>query len=163
MMGQTGKPHYRRRSIRLPEVDYSAEGGYFITLVAFQREQLFGEIVDGVMRLSDYGRIAREEWQRSAIIRKEIELDMDEFVIMPNHIHGIVHIFSTDNNGKGNRPDVSDELGVRAYGNDEETYKQSGKGDRPDVSDELGVRAYGMNCPYESRCATKKGDYRVII
>jgi len=113
-----------RHSIRLPGYDYSAEGSYFITLVTHEREHLFGEIVDGEMRLNEFGKIVREEWERSTMSRKEIELDMDEFVVMPNHIHGIVHIFKVDNDsefltGTDDWPIASlgdGEYRVRAYG-----------------------------------------------
>ena len=79
-----------RRSIRLKEYDYSQAGAYFITICTHQREHLFGEIVDGVMQLNEFGQIAHEEWRKTALIRNEIELD--EFVIMPNHFHGIIII-----------------------------------------------------------------------
>ena len=81
---------HHRRSIRLKDYDYSQPGAYFITICTHQRQNLLGEIVDGVMILSEYGQIAQEEWQKTALIRGEIELD--EFVIMPNHIHGIIMI-----------------------------------------------------------------------
>jgi REP-associated tyrosine transposase len=80
----------RRRSIRLQDYDYSLAGAYFTTIVAKDRQCLFGEIVDGQIHLNDWGQIVQDEWEKSAQIRKEIELD--EFVIMPNHIHGIVVI-----------------------------------------------------------------------
>lgn len=70
--------------------DYSQEGMYFVTICAHGRECIFGEVVDGNMRLNDCGLIARQEWQNSAEIRTEIELDT--FLVMPNHIHGIVII-----------------------------------------------------------------------
>ncbi|MBI5081703.1 MAG: hypothetical protein HZB17_10420 [Chloroflexi bacterium] len=79
-----------RRSIRLPNYDYSQAGSYFVTLCAHARECLFGEIVDDAMSLNDYGKIVEEEWLKSAEIRKELELDA--YVIMPNHLHGIVVI-----------------------------------------------------------------------
>jgi len=83
---------HHRRSIRLAGYDYTQAGAYFVTLVTHQRECLFGEIVDGEMLLNEIGRIVRDEWFRSAEIRREIALDPDEFVVMPNHIHGIVWI-----------------------------------------------------------------------
>lgn len=85
---------HHRHSIRLKHYDYSAEGFYFVTLCTHQREYLFGEIVDGEMRLNQLGQIAAEEWMRSPSIRQEIELD--EWVVMPNHIHGIVIINSSN-------------------------------------------------------------------
>ncbi len=85
----------RRRSIRLKDYDYAQPGAYFITIVTHHREMLFGRVVDGEMALNAYGEIVREEWFRSAEIRAEIELFPDEFVVMPNHIHGIVWIVET--------------------------------------------------------------------
>lgn len=86
-------PNLNRRSIRLKGYDYASEGCYFITLVTHNREPLFGEIVDAEMHLNKYGKIVEHEWLRSAEIRREIELD--EFIIMPNHFHGIIHIVGT--------------------------------------------------------------------
>lgn len=93
-----------RRSIRLPGYDYSRAGAYFVTLCTQGRSCLFGNIVDGEVWLNRFGAIVAEEWLRSAEIRDEIELD--EWVIMPNHFHGIVVI--TDKTGDprctGDRP-----------------------------------------------------------
>jgi REP element-mobilizing transposase RayT len=82
----------RRRSIRLPNYDYALNGVYFITLVTAGRASLFGDIVDGSVRISAIGRIVQEEWLRSAEIRGELALDA--FVIMPNHVHGVVFLRS---------------------------------------------------------------------
>ncbi len=82
--------HHHRHTIRLPWHDYTHAGGYFVTLVTYKRECLFGEVADGVMRLSALGTVAQEEWFRSAEVRQEIRLYSDEFVVMPNHIHGII-------------------------------------------------------------------------
>ena len=81
---------HHRRSIRLPAYDYAQAGAYFVTIVTNVRACLFGEILDGEMRLSKAGEIVAQEWQRSAEIREEIKLD--EWVVMPNHIHGIIFI-----------------------------------------------------------------------
>jgi REP element-mobilizing transposase RayT len=84
---------YHRRSIRLKDYDYAQAGVYFVTLCTYQRESLFGDIDSaGELILSVMGQIVEEEWQRSALIRKEIELDA--FVVMPNHVHAIVVITS---------------------------------------------------------------------
>jgi len=87
---------HHRTSIRLKGYDYSLAGAYFITIVAFQREMLFGEIVNGEMRLNRRGEIVKEEWFASANIRKELRLFPEEFVVMPNHIHGIVWIIESE-------------------------------------------------------------------
>ena len=97
---------HHRRSIRLPGYDYSRPGYYFITLCGSFREYLFGEIIDNRMILNDFGRIAHDEWIQSANIRSEIELD--EFVVMPNHFHAIVLIRDDgrydDGRRRGDRP-----------------------------------------------------------
>jgi hypothetical protein len=85
---------HHRQSIRLKDYDYTSAGAYFITLCTYQKQHLFGEIVDGEMIVNDAGKIIGEEWSRSAEIRKEIKLD--EFVIMPNHIHGVTWIVTQD-------------------------------------------------------------------
>lgn len=79
---------HHRRSIRLRGYDYTQAGTYFVTLCTYQRECLFGEIVNGRMCLNEIGCIVAEEWLRTSEIRLEIELD--EWVVMPNHIHGII-------------------------------------------------------------------------
>lgn len=84
------KNKYRIKSSRLPGWDYSSAGYYFVTICAYMREPLFGNIFDKAIILSEYGKIVQEEWIKSVEIRKEIELD--EFIIMPNHIHGIIII-----------------------------------------------------------------------
>lgn len=81
---------HHRRSIRLQGYDYSQNGAYFITLCAQDRKSIFGKIVNGEMQLSPFGIIVRDEWLKTAEMRKNIE--MDEFVIMPNHFHGIIVI-----------------------------------------------------------------------
>lgn len=81
---------YHRRSIRLKGYDYSQEGAYFVTICTQDREHRFGEIVNGEMVLSDLGRIAQEQWEQIPARFEQVELG--EFVIMPNHIHGIIII-----------------------------------------------------------------------
>lgn len=81
---------HHRRSIRLPGYDYSAAGAYFITICTQARECLFGQVMDGEMRLNAMGEIVREEWEKSAAMRVEIEIC--EYVVMPNHFHAIVVI-----------------------------------------------------------------------
>lgn len=81
---------HHRRSIRLKGYDYSQAGAYFVTICARDREYLFGEIVDGEMRLNGFGEMVREEWEKTADLREYVELG--EWVVMPNHFHGIVII-----------------------------------------------------------------------
>lgn len=79
-----------RRSIRLNGYDYRQSGLYFVTVCTKRHECLFGTVVDGEVILSTIGRIVAEEWQRTAELRENVELDA--FVVMPNHIHGIIVI-----------------------------------------------------------------------
>ena len=89
----TYDPHkHHRRSIGLPGYDYTQPGAYFVTFVAHDRECLFGDVVDGVMQLNAFGEIVREEWFRTAVVRPYVMLAPDEFVVMPNHVHGIIWI-----------------------------------------------------------------------
>lgn len=85
---------HHRRSIRLREWDYAANGAYFITLVTHERAPLFGAIVDGEMRLNAFGEIARAYWEEIPSHFDHIEIDA--FVIMPNHVHGIVMIVTNE-------------------------------------------------------------------
>ena len=80
---------HRRHSIRLRGYDYSQAGAYFVTVCTQGRACLFGEVVDGEMRLNGFGDIVREEWFKTADIRPYVALHPDEFVVMPNHIHGL--------------------------------------------------------------------------
>ena len=81
---------HRRRPHRLPEYDYTQPGAYFITIVTYHRACLFGEIKNGEMVLNAMGNIVLREWRRLSSRFPNIELD--EFVIMPNHLHGIIMI-----------------------------------------------------------------------
>jgi putative transposase len=90
----TARETHHRRSIRLPGYDYSSPGAYFITICTPRIELLFGDVVEGEMALNQWGQIAHEQWLASEEIRHELKLDA--FVVMPNHIHGIVWIATTD-------------------------------------------------------------------
>ena len=81
---------HHRRSIRLKGYDYTQSGAYYITIVSYQREHLFGEVVNGEMKLSRFGIVAKEQWEKLPRRFKHVELI--EFVIMPNHVHGIIVI-----------------------------------------------------------------------
>lgn len=83
---------HHRRSIRLKGYDYTQPGAYFVTICTHDRACLFGEVVEGVMRLNAWGEIVREEWFRTAQLRPYVVLHEDEFVVMPNHVHGIIWI-----------------------------------------------------------------------
>lgn len=85
---------YRISSNRMPRWDYSGNGIYFITLVTQHRECNLGQIINHEMVLSGFGEIVNAEWNKSFEIRTE--LFCDEYIIMPNHLHGIVVINNVD-------------------------------------------------------------------
>ena len=81
---------HRRRSIRLKDFDYSQAGAYFVTICTYNKKCLFGKVISGEMQPNECGRVIEEEWLKTAEIRKNVELDV--FVVMPNHFHGILVI-----------------------------------------------------------------------
>jgi len=88
---------HHRHSIRLKGYDYATPGAYFVTICAQNRECLFGEIgAEGEMRLNDAGRMVEKWWLE--LNHKFPNVDTDEYVVMPNHFHGIVVIVPPDDN-----------------------------------------------------------------
>ncbi|MHB1417560.1 MAG: transposase [Chloroflexota bacterium] len=83
-------PKHRRRSLRLPDYDYSQAGAYFLTIRVHGGHCLLGQVVNGEMVANELGDLVRQEWERSADLRDELRLD--EYVVMPNHLHGIVFL-----------------------------------------------------------------------
>ncbi len=100
---------HHRQSIRLKGYDYASAGAYFITLCAFQKQHLFGEVVDGKMVLNELGSIVHFEWKWTEIVRPTI--DMDVYVVMPNHLHGIV-VFGSDENPILRKNDIAGDVGA---------------------------------------------------
>jgi REP-associated tyrosine transposase len=92
---------YRIPSARLASWNYSSNGAYFITICTAHREHYFGKIINGKMQLSEQGKMANHYW--SQIPGHFSFIVLDEFVVMPNHIHGIVVI---------DKPDSFDGIGV---------------------------------------------------
>ena len=86
----TNRNKHRRRSIRLRGFDYSQAGAYFVTICTHERACRFGDVVDGDMRLNEAGRIVEQCW--SAIPIHFPDVVLDAFIVMPNHVHGIVVI-----------------------------------------------------------------------
>jgi putative transposase len=86
---------YRSESARLQSWNYAWDGAYFITICTKGRESYFGEIVNEKMQLSPVGVIADILWYEIKNHAKNVQLD--EFVVMPNHIHGII-ILNGNNN-----------------------------------------------------------------
>ncbi|HBC45012.1 MAG: hypothetical protein UX08_C0007G0004 [Candidatus Collierbacteria bacterium GW2011_GWB1_45_35] len=79
-----------RKSIRLPGYDYSQSGTYFVTICSYKHERIFGEIVNREMKLNELGYILEKEW--IGLPQRFTNVDLNSFVIMPNHIHMIIKI-----------------------------------------------------------------------
>jgi REP element-mobilizing transposase RayT len=97
-MRNSSKTIHGRRSLRLAGWDYSSNGAYFITVCACDRQQLFGEVADGTVNLTDAGRVVADSWrwlgqQYSYVL-------LDEWCVMPNHLHGIL-VLSGDEHHSG--------------------------------------------------------------
>jgi len=101
------KKHHRR-STRLHDYDYTQAGAYFVTICTMGRVCMLGDIVNGCMQLNTYGQIVAECW--SAIPGHIIGVQLDEFVIMPNHIHGIL-VLLDDSRGTACRAPTTERFG----------------------------------------------------
>ena len=104
---------YRISSTRLQKWDYRWKGAYFITICSRNRESCFGEITDGKIQLSGIGIIADILWYEIKNHTKNV--DLGAFVVMPNHIHGIL-ILNGNNYPASNNVDiesVNDDINVK--------------------------------------------------
>ena len=86
----------KRKTVRLKEYDYSQAGHYFVTVCAKGRVEWFGHVEDGKMVLNERGVTVERCWNE--ILRHFPDVDLDAFVVMPNHVHGVIII-----NPVGNR------------------------------------------------------------
>lgn len=89
IVGYDPKIHHRR-SIRLKQYDYSKPGWYFVTICVHGKKHMLGEVIEGELSLTEAGQIVQRAWQVQA--GRFPEIVIDEFVVMPNHFHGVVHI-----------------------------------------------------------------------
>ena len=88
MPSQYDPQKHHRRSIRLPNYDYSQPGAYYVTIVAWHRECLFGDVANGEMKLNKVGEIVQWEWEE---LPKRLQyIELGAYVVMPNHFHGIL-------------------------------------------------------------------------
>jgi len=89
---------HHRQSYRLQNYDYGRAGAYFVTINAQNRTHYFGKIKNGMMCLNEIGTIAHQEWLKTAIIRSSSNIALGEFVVMPNHVHGVIIIGQNEHN-----------------------------------------------------------------
>jgi len=90
---------YRVKSARHPNHDYSSNGVYFITICTLNKNKFFGKIIDNKMKLSKKGKIAENHWKE--ISKHYSQIYLDDFVIMPNHIHGLIKIKNVETTNLG--------------------------------------------------------------
>ena len=102
---------HHRRSIRLKGYDYASAGGYYITIVVWQRECLFGEVVNKEMVLSKFGLVAKQQWEK--LPKRFPNIELGAYMIMPNHMHGIIEIIN-DRGTAGNQINFDAESSRRA-------------------------------------------------
>jgi len=91
------KDKFRVESTRLIDWDYTTAWWYYVTICTKNHQCFFGEIKKNEGVLSEIGKIIKEEWLKTKLVRANI--DLDEFVIMPNHIHGIIIINNVETTG----------------------------------------------------------------
>lgn len=94
---------YRIPSARATWWDYSWSAAYFITICTKNRTSYFGEIQNGIMCLNEIGSLLIKEWEKTPVIRADMNLSLGEFVVMPNHFHAIVVIGDNEYNMDGVR------------------------------------------------------------
>lgn len=93
---------YRIPSVRLQNWDYGADGAYFITICTHNRKHYFGEIINNEMELNEIGEIVKIEWLNTPKIRPDMNLQLNEYIVMPNHFHTIIIIGENKYNSQRN-------------------------------------------------------------
>lgn len=89
-MQKPNRSFYSRRSVRLRDYDYSQAGLYFVTICTFKMTSKFGDIRAGELILNDMGKLVQDLWLQIPVSRANTEIDA--FVVMPNHLHGIIQL-----------------------------------------------------------------------
>ena len=88
-----------RKRNRMRGFDYSRSGSYFVTICVRDHREVFGEIHEGQLTLNDYGKLVEKHWLEIPSHYQNVQLD--EFIVMPNHVHGIIVIANNANHGIG--------------------------------------------------------------
>lgn len=102
------KNKYRIEPSRLKNWDYGNAGAYFITICTHDRNHYFGTIENDKMILNETGSIVETEWLKTPGLRYDMNLSLDEFVVMPNHFHGIILIGDNEYNSGDRTGDGGD-------------------------------------------------------
>ncbi len=141
---------HHRRSIRLKGYDYSQEGAYYVTMVTWQREFLFGNIANQEMMLSQYGEIVQKWWQEIPVHFSNVKTGA--FVIMPNHVHGIIYIFEER---RGTVP-VPEEDGENSISQNDDMSGENLGGETPPLRGFDGIPTLGQIVAYFKYQSTKE-------
>jgi len=155
---------HHRRSIRLKGYDYSQSGLYFITICTQNvganrirpiitnrirpttiRPHIFGDVINGKMILNEYGQIAHDEWAKTPEVRSNVQLDV--FVVMPNHIHGII-VITDSGRGELHSPNAETPNNETNMGN------HQGVCDTPQSSNHQGVCDTPQSSNHQGVCDT---------
>ncbi len=96
VVGPDGKPFYwtQRRRCRLAGFDYSSPGAYLITICTHRRRRVLSWVEGSSVCLTDIGALVLREWKRAVRLRPDVKLDV--FIIMPDHLHGVVWLVGAD-------------------------------------------------------------------
>jgi len=129
---------HHRRSIRLKGYDYSQVGAYYVTIVAWRRECLFGEVVNGEMELSKFGLVAKQQWEK--LPKRFPNIELGAYMIMPNHMHGIIEV--TGGRGTAETPNNPEGESSRRAPTREQ-FQKPVKGSIPTI-----VRSYKSSVSY---------------
>ena len=114
-MGYNPDRHHRR-SIRLKGYNYSRPGYYYVTICTQDREKLFGETKKDIIRLNEAGQMIDHEWNK--IPKRYKCVILDKYVVMPNHLHGILQILSEENDRKISSEQINAGTGLVPVRND---------------------------------------------
>lgn len=112
-MSEKFKNKYRIESTRLQNWDYGWKGYYFITIVTRNREYYFGNIKNGRLIESELGKITIKEWLKTIQIRRDMNIILDEYCVMPNHFHAIIKIGKNQYNQFDDNSDLDSNSAVR--------------------------------------------------
>lgn len=111
---------YRIPSSRLQTYDYGSQGMYFVTICTKFMQHFFGKIITDTqtkkakLEATEIGKIPETEWYKSLKIRPDMNLDIDEFIMMPNHIHGIIIIGNNEYNSGDNFSELNSDLNSKS-------------------------------------------------
>jgi putative transposase len=99
---QIKKLYPQRRSLRLSRYNYAWQGAYFITVCTGNKINLFGHIIKGTMKLNSFGLIVEKVWKEIPMHYPGVNNEV--FIVMPNHIHGIIAIHDVERAGSKPAP-----------------------------------------------------------